>query len=80
MEEITLKEYAERHGLNAATLRQRILRGGIPEARKKGRDWFVPEDLILTDRRVKTGAYAGYYDRYGRRQYEKKHPKEENHD
>ena len=74
---ITLKEYAERHGLNAATLRQRILRGGIPEARKQGRDWFVPEDLILTDRRIKSGAYTGRYELYGRKRYQKTHRKED---
>ena len=74
---ITLKEYAERHGLNAATLRQRILRGGIPEARKQGRDWFVPEDLILTDRRIKSGAYIGHYELYGRKRYQKTHRKED---
>ena len=74
---ITLKDYAARHGLNAATLRQRILRGGIPEAQKLGRDWFVPEDLTLTDHRVKTGEYTGYYDKYGRRYYEeRKKPQE----
>lgn len=67
---ITLKEYAERRGLNAATLRQRILRGGVPEAQKLGRDWFVPEDLTLSDRRIKTGDYAGRYEMYGKRYYE----------
>lgn len=69
---ITLKDYAARHGLNAATLRQRILRGGIPEAQKLGRDWFVPEDLELTDHRIKTGEFTGYYDKYGRRYYEER--------
>lgn len=69
---ITLKEYAERRGLNAATLRQKILRGGIPEAQKLGRDWFVPEDLELTDRRIKNGIYTGLYERYGKRYYEAK--------
>lgn len=66
---ITLKDYAARHGLNATTLRHRILRGGIPEAQKLGRDWFVPEDLELTDRRVKTGEFVGLYERYGKRYY-----------
>lgn len=69
---ITLKDYAERRGLNAATLRQRILRGGIPEAQKLGRDWFVPETLELTDHRVKSGAFAGRYDKYGKRYYDAK--------
>ena len=73
---ITLKEYAERRGLNAATLRQRILRGGIPEARKMGRDWFVPEDLELTDHRLKDGAFAGRYDKYGKRYYAEKKTRE----
>lgn len=69
---ITLKDYAARHGLNAATLRQRILRGGIPEAQKLGRDWFVPEDLELTDHRIKSGDFAGRYDKYGKRYYEER--------
>ena len=72
MADITLKDYAERHGLNAAALRQRILRGSIPEAHKLGRDWLVPEDLTLTDRRVKNGEFVGRYDKYGRRYYEDK--------
>ena len=72
---ITLKDYAERRGLNAATLRQRILRGGIPEAQKLGRDWFVPEDLELVDRRVKDGTFAGRYNSYGKRYYEAKKTK-----
>ena len=76
MVEITLKEYAERHGMNAATLRQRILRGGIPEARKLGRDWVIPEELILADHRVKSGKFTGQYERYGKRYYERKKDKQ----
>lgn len=54
--EITLKEYAERHGRALATVRQKAYRGGFKTARRVGRDWFIDEDEPYTDRRSKLTA------------------------
>lgn len=49
---IPIKEYAEMHGIDPATVRQRILRGAMPGAVKLANSWFVPRDLPLTDNRM----------------------------
>lgn len=41
---IPLVEYAEIHGRNPATARQKALRGGFKTAVKMGRDWFIDSD------------------------------------
>ena len=48
---IPIKEYAEKHGIDPATVRQRILRGAMPGAVKLAGSWFVPKDLPLIDNR-----------------------------
>lgn len=48
---IPIKEYAEKNGIDPATVRQRILRGAMPGAVKLANSWFVPRDLPLTDNR-----------------------------
>ena len=49
---IPIKEYAEKHGIDPATVRQRILRGAMPGAVKLANSWFVPRDLTLIDNRM----------------------------
>ena len=49
---IPVKEYAEMHGIDPATVRQRILRGVMPGAVKLAGAWFVQRDLPLTDNRM----------------------------
>lgn len=49
---IPIKDYAEKHGIDPATVRQRILRGSMPGAVKLANSWFVPRDLPLTDNRM----------------------------
>lgn len=51
--EITLTEYARRHGRALATVRQKAYRGGFKTARRVGRDWFIDEDEPLVDNRRK---------------------------
>ena len=53
---ISLKEYAQKHNVAAATVRQKILRGNLP-ATKMGRDWFIEDTQEYVDKRVKTGIY-----------------------
>ena len=48
---IPIKEYAKKHGIDPATVRQRILRGAMPGAVKLANSWFVPRDLPLIDNR-----------------------------
>ena len=48
---IPIKEYAEKNGIDPATVRQRILRGVMPGVVKLANSWFVPRDLTLTDNR-----------------------------
>lgn len=50
---IPIKDYAEMHGIDPATVRQRILRGAMPGAVKLANSWFVPRDLPLVDNRVR---------------------------
>lgn len=48
---IPIKEYAEKHGITPATVRQRILRGAMTGAVKLAGSWFVPGDMPLIDNR-----------------------------
>ena len=41
---LSLADYAKRHNVTAATMRQRIARGLHPEAVKIARNWLIPED------------------------------------
>ena len=49
---IPIKEYAEMHGVDASTIRHRIMRGVMPGAVMMAGSWFVPRDLPLTDNRM----------------------------
>lgn len=49
---IPIKDYAAMHGINPATVRQRILRGAMQGAVKMAGSWFVPRDLPLIDNRM----------------------------
>ncbi|MDL2293952.1 hypothetical protein LJC60_04890 [Ruminococcaceae bacterium OttesenSCG-928-D13] len=54
-----MKEYAEKHGIDPATARQKAGRGGYQTARKIGRDWFIDDAEPFRDLRIKTGKYKG---------------------
>lgn len=51
MAEISLKEYANKYGIDPSTARQRALRGAFRTAHKVGRDWVIDEDEPLVDHR-----------------------------
>ena len=61
---ISLVEYAERHGKNPANARQMAARGSFQTARKIGRNWVIDSEEPWPDRRVKTGEYIGWYEKY----------------
>lgn len=50
---ITLKEWAEAHGIHPDTARQRALRGAFTTAKKIGNLWVIKRDEPLTDHRRK---------------------------
>lgn len=50
-EYVTLKEYAEIHGIDPATARQRALRGSFQTAEKMGTVWVIKKDEPYIDHR-----------------------------
>ena len=61
---ISLAEYAERHGKCQEAARKMAQRGGFQTARKIGRNWVIDSEELWPDRRVKTGEYIGWYEKY----------------
>ena len=54
---ISIKEYAERNGLNHGNVRHKCQRGSYKTAQRIGRDWLIEESEPDVDRRVKSGAF-----------------------
>ena len=50
---VSLAQWAEEHGINPATARQRAERGAFRTARKIGRNWAISRDEPLVDHRRK---------------------------
>ena len=48
---ISLAEYAQLHGKDESTVRQKALRGGFKTARKIGRNWVIDKNEPYTDNR-----------------------------
>ncbi len=48
---VSIAEYAKAQGVTPDTVRQKILRGNLPEAQKIGRNWCIPEDTPYEDGR-----------------------------
>ena len=61
---ISLVEYAEKHGKRQESARKMAQRGGFKTARKIGRNWVIEDTEPWPDRRVKTGEYIGWYEKY----------------
>lgn len=61
---ISLAEYAERHGKCQESARKMAQRGGFQTARKIGRNWVIEDSEPWPDRRVKSGAYVGWHEKY----------------
>ena len=61
---ISLAEYAEKHGKCQEAARKMAQRGGFETARKIGRNWVIEDNEPWPDRRVKTGEYIGWYEKY----------------
>lgn len=54
---ISLSEYAEKHGREQSTVRQKVLRGNFKTAVKIGRNWCIDSEEEYTDIRVTSGKY-----------------------
>lgn len=50
---VTLKEWAQAHGIDPATARQRALRGSFQTAEKIANLWVIRKDEPLIDHRRK---------------------------
>ena len=61
---ISLAEYAEKHGKCQESARKMAQRGGFETARKIGRNWVIDREDPWPDRRIKTGEYIGWYEKY----------------
>lgn len=61
---ISLVEYAEKHGKRQESARKMAQRGGFETAQKIGRNWVIDSEEPWPDRRVKTGEYIGWYEKY----------------
>ena len=61
---ISLAEYAQAHDRDPANARQMAARGSFQTARKIGRNWVIDSEEPWPDRRVKTGAYVGWHEKY----------------
>lgn len=61
---ISLAQYAEKHGKCQESARKMAQRGGFQTAQKIGRNWVIDSEEPWPDRRVKTGEYIGWYEKY----------------
>ena len=57
---LTVEEYANMYGVGVGTVRQWIRRGKIRNAKKRGREWLIPELTELPGRGYQSGVYEWY--------------------
>ena len=71
---ISTAEYAKLHGYASQIYVSKLCaQGAIPGAIKVGKSYGIPEDTPKVDRRFTAGGkYSGWYNKYGRKQFEKK--------
>ena len=74
---VTLTEYAKIHNLtDNSHIRKLCIAGKIPGAVKIGNAWAIPEDTPIIDRRrTADGKWKEWYEKHGRKQYEKQYAK-----
>lgn len=59
---LTVKETAERWGINPRTVQTMCNDGRIPDAKKFGKSWAIPEKP--TDKRIVSGKYKDWRFKY----------------
>ena len=57
---ISLAEYAQQHGKDAANLRRKCINGEFKKERKIGRNWVIDSEEEYIDRRVTSGKYKNW--------------------
>ncbi len=57
---LTVEEYANMYGVGEGTVRQWIRRGKIRNAKKRGREWLIPELTELPGRGYQSGVYEWF--------------------
>ena len=57
---LTVEEYANMYGVGVGTVRQWIRRGKIRNAKKRGREWLIPELTELPGRGYQSGVYEWF--------------------
>jgi excisionase family DNA binding protein len=58
---ISVKEFAEKHGMERSNILRLIKQGRLTEAEKIGNQWCIPADTPRPeDRRVKSGKYKNW--------------------
>lgn len=68
---LTVAEYAEKVGKSVYTIKKGVLSGRFKTAVKVDGIWMISEEEDLSDRRVKSGKFAGWREKYGRKSQEK---------
>lgn len=63
---ISLMEYAAKHGKDPDNVRKMAAAGRFETARKIGRNWVIEDSEPWKDKRVKSGHYAGWREKYHR--------------
>ena len=68
---VSLVDYAKEHGYSdrGIYLAKLCRAGKIEGAIMMGKRWIIPADTVLPDRRVKTGKYVGWRDKFGKTPY-----------
>lgn len=63
---VSLVDYAKEHGYSdrGIYLAKLCRAGKIDGAIMMGKRWIIPADTVLPDRRVKTGKYVGWREKY----------------
>ena len=62
---LTVKETAEKWGINPRTVQTKCNDGRISNAKKFGKAWAIPEDAIKpTDKRIISGEYKDWRNKY----------------
>lgn len=62
---LTVKETAERWGINPRTVQTMCNDGRIPDAKKFGKSWAIPESMEKpTDKRIVSGKYKDWRVKY----------------
>jgi hypothetical protein len=64
---VSAAEYAEMHHRSKRAVLQKMQQGGFETARKIGGRWVIDVNEPYIDRRVKSGKYKGFREKYSKK-------------